>query len=200
MKKLVLISLISIAIVGCVAQGRDPKLASVTGVTYKTLNNSDYLNTYTVKANVLKPMQNVKACVLQYVDNQDVQLSDTSKSFVGASSGNLYNVNSSYNSAGGDSVKYADKDLLVVKGITQYRNPQSFIPITNYVRYTLSVKQKADGISYVFSNITQAQASTGYMANSGFTPIGDWDGANPAVILSTLKSEIKNIEDCLVND
>jgi hypothetical protein len=68
------------------------------------------------------------------------------------------------------------------------------------VRYTLSIrKNNNNNISYLFNNITQAQATTGAIPNNGFNPVGNWDGANPSVILKALTAEVQKITNCLTN-
>ena len=195
MKKILLFSLIGFVVTGC-AQKIDSNLSSFEGVTYTDyMNEYKYINTYTIKGSTNKSMKNVNVCVLQNIRDKDVVLSDNADSFVG-STGRYYNLTSSTNSHG-NSQRYINDDVIIINGFTQYQNPQSFIPVTNYVRYTLSVKKDKTNIQYFFNNITQAQSTTGSLPNNGFNPIGNWDGANPSVILKTLNDEIKKIEVCL---
>ena len=195
MKKILLFSLIGFLVTGC-AQKIDSNLSSFEGVTYTDyMNEYKYINTYTIKGSTNKSMKNVNVCVLQNIRDKDVVLTDNADSFVG-STGRYYNLTSSTNSHG-NSQRYINDDVIIINGFTQYQNPQSFIPVTNYVRYTLSVKKDKTNIQYFFNNITQAQSTTGSLPNNGFNPIGNWDGANPSVILKTLNDEIKKIEVCL---
>lgn len=195
MRKILLFSLIGFVVTGC-TQKIDSNLSSFEGVTYTDyMNEYKYINTYTIKGSTNKSMEDVNVCVLQNIRDKDVVLSDNANSFVG-STGRYYNLTSSTNSYG-NSQKYINDDVIIINGFTQYQNQQSLIPVTNYVRYTLSVKKDKTNIQYIFNNITQAQSTTGSVPNNGFNPIGNWDGANPSVILKTLNDEIKKIEVCL---
>ncbi|RKS85744.1 hypothetical protein DES39_1157 [Orbus hercynius] len=197
MKKLLLVFM-SIALFGCAAQQVDKNLASFTGVTYEDYEGEyKMLKSFTVQGTTSKNINDINVCLLQNIENDDVKLTDSSKSFVGSYSGNYYNVTSGSTSSGGSVQQYSDDKTIVIKGLTKYKNPQSWVPITNYVRYTLTVKKDKTNLNYTFSNIKQAQAETGYVANNGFNPIGNWDGANPSVILKTLENEVSKVSACL---
>lgn len=195
MKKVFLIGLIGYVLTGCapIINRNHGSLGELTYTEY--MNKYEFLNTYTINGSINKSIKDVNVCVLQNIRDKDVVLSDNANSFVG-STGRYYNLTSSTNSYG-NSQKYINDDVIIINGFTQYQNQQSLIPVTNYVRYTLSVKKDKTNIQYIFNNITQAQSTTGSVPNNGFNPIGNWDGANPSVILKTLNDEIKKIEVCL---
>ena len=61
------------------------------------------------------------------------------------------------------------------------------------------VVAKMDGgkLLLAFTDIMQAQKETGVATNTGFTPVGAWDGANPDMALSTLKDVATKIQNCM---
>ena len=197
MKKILFLACPMILLSGC-AQKIDPNLSAFNGVTYTDYSNEyKYLNTYTINGNTNKSMNDINVCTIQNIRDRDVVLSDSADSFVGKT-GNYYNLNSSMKS-NKNGRQYIGDNVIVIDGLTHYQNPQSFIPITNYVRYTLSIRKNDNNITYLFNNITQAQATTGAIPNNGFNPVGNWDGANPSVILKALTAEVQKITNCLTN-
>ncbi|OCG24606.1 hypothetical protein A9G28_00785 [Gilliamella sp. Fer1-1] len=199
MKKLMIASMVAFLVAGCAQV--DSNLSSFSGVTYKDYSNEyKLIDTYTLTSHIDKSMKDIKVCVLQNIRDRNVVLSDNSNDFVGAS-GRYYSIPSVTVSSSSGARQYFDDDIIVVDGLTQYNNPQSFIPIINYVRYTLSIKQDKDknNTQYFFNNITQAQSTTGSVPNNGFNPVGNWNGANPSIILNTLNIEKQKVENCLGN-
>jgi len=135
-------------------------------------------------------------CIAATVSNQGETLSDSSGSFVGAYTGNYYNVQRSTNTAGGSVIEYASPDgrSVVASGLTRY-NANALV--ARSVRFKLSVKQGESGRIYRYGNLGQAQLNTGSVANNGYNPIGAWAGANPNLALDSLSRLTDNIERCL---
>ena len=197
MKKLIFL-LCSMSILSGCAQKIDENLSSFSGVTYTDYSNEyKYINTYTINGNTNRPMDDINVCTIQNIRDQDVVLSDNTNSFVGIT-GNYYNLTSTTKSYK-NGRQYIGDNVIVIDGLTDYQNPQALIPIKNYVRYTLSIRKDDDNISYQFNNITQAQSTTGSIPNNGFNPVGNWDGANPSIILKALTAEAQKINNCLAN-
>lgn len=65
--------------------------------------------------------------------------------------------------------------------------PSGFAPISRTVQFDVVAKKDSGKLLIAFTDIMHAQKETGAATNSGFTPVGAWDGANPDMALSTLK-------------
>ena len=138
----------------------------------------------------------IPACVAETVSNQGETLADSSGSFVGAYTGNYYNVQRSSHSAGGSVLEHVAQDgkSVVASGSVRY---SAGALVTRSVRFKLALKQSDSGRIYRFSSLGQAQLDTGAAANNGYTPIGSWSGANPDLALASLSKVTDEIERCL---
>jgi len=138
----------------------------------------------------------IPGCVAATVSNQGQTLSDSSGSFFGAYTGNYYRSEQSSQVAGGSVIEYVAPDggSVVASGSTEY---SAGALVSRAVRFKLSVKQQGDGRKYRYTGIQQAQSNTGAAANTGFTPVGAWAGANPDMALASLERLTDSIESCI---
>ncbi|MBN3344976.1 hypothetical protein H5A44_21460 [Pectobacterium brasiliense] len=188
----------SILLTGCaIDTSRDTDLNSFEGISFTKKGQAEYIENYTKKFDrTVYSIEKLKICTLRNVTNRDVRLSDTSNSFVGAYTGNYYNINSSSNISGGDVLSLSDDNGLVVNGTTSYIFDAGIISVKRFVRFTLDIVNKDKITEYTFSNIQFAQAETGTLPNDGFNDIGTWKMASPAQSILSLSNIAKNINDC----
>lgn len=178
--------------------GRDATLSNFSGVEFKNVSGIEYIKGYAINstANSVEP-EKAKVCTLRNVTNRDVSLSDSSKSFVGAYTGNYYNVGNKSTSSGGNVVSVSSDKSLVVNGSTEYLFDAGLINVKRVVRFTLDLSMLDGKVTYTFSNIQQAQTETGAIPNNGFGDIGTWKGASPYQALSSLQNVSAGIDSCL---
>ncbi|MDP0667306.1 hypothetical protein [Klebsiella pneumoniae] len=199
MKKILLGAVILPLLYGCVADmSRDGDLSLLNGVSYKNKGQYEYLKQYSKTTNIQNPsIDKIKICVLRNITNRDVMLNDSSRSFVGAYTGNYYNINSSSKSNGGDVVSLSGNNAIVVNGSTDYLFNSGVISVKRVVRFTLDIVTANNKVSYTFSNIQQAQTETGSIPNNGFNDIGTWKGASPAQAIKSMEEITHDLESCL---
>lgn len=143
--------------------------------------------------------QKIEACTAINVSNGEVTLGDTSSSFIGTYSGNYYQINNSKTSAGGNAMIYASKGLVVANGVTSITHTTgSIIPvnITNFIRFKLTIDYREDQGIMLFNDMESAQASTGTLPNTGFRPIGVWDGARPLQHIAGIEKVAQQLKKC----
>lgn len=140
------------------------------------------------------------ACLATHVNNSSVQLSDSSRSFVGSYTGNYYNINSSRSESAEQPVRFisANGSEAVVRGQTSYTYTYGLAAITRVVRFTLNIKQSPTVNRYTFGNIEAAQTNTGVVANTGFSPFYDVASLYPERAYDGLSKLTEIINGCLV--
>lgn len=196
MKKNLLIIACVITISGC-AQTRLESLSQVEGLEFThTQGGSEVIDKYTVIKALPNGSNSIATCAALEITNKSVSLSDGSKSFIGAYSGNYYNIGNNISVAGGETIQHADQNSVVVTGIGQY----STTFVNRYVRYTALIKKDGNDIRYVFNRIEQAQQDTGAISNPGFYEVGTWNMADPDKVLAFLDSEVDKVQKCLASN
>lgn len=186
MKRLALIGAVSIGLSGCLAT--TTKMQINEDVTYKNWN--DYEAIDTVSFNRKSRGGDLNVCLLQSVSNRSVTLTDSSGSFVGPYTGNYYINTNTRDVDGSDVIVHSSEGVMVANGSTQF---QANTFVKQIVRYTLTVTPS----KYKFSNIEQAQADTGGVANEGFKPVGAWGTARPDKTVNALKEISSRLDTCL---
>lgn len=185
---------------GCsTGQQRDARLNNITGLKTQHNGQNEYLKEYSTKIKADKTsIDKVKICVLRNVSNRDVVLSDASKSFVGAYTGNYYNIGSKTVINGGGVVETVDDaGAIIVQGNTSYSFDSGIVQIKRVVRFTLDAIPQSEQVDLTFSNIQQAQTETGALANTGFFEIGTWEGAGPYQAIMSLDNIVSSISKCI---
>lgn len=139
----------------------------------------------------------VKLCLVDNVQNENVNLKDSSGSIIGNRAGQYYEKTNTQNIASANLIKYLDESTktIVVTGNT--RTPPSFI--VDIVKYDLKVQQQDQHFKVVFQNILRAQQDTGTISNRGFNPVGTWSGARAPKIISALDVVANKFENCIKN-
>lgn len=200
MRKLIAIAVSAIILSGC-APSRIDALNSINGLEYGPGDLGDeIIASYTVDQNITVPSEKLAFCVASSIDNDSVQLKDSSTSIVTA--GRYYNFERSNTVGGGSTVQYASQNGIVANGVTSYSPKGIAMGITYFVKYKLTVKQSESGVRYVFSNIQQAQSNTGYIPNRGFAKISanKWSASNAEIVINRLNIELNKIQSCFKND
>ena len=196
--KLYLILGIGLGLAGCATNQISSNLNGVEGLTLKQVNGNSFLERYELSSQA-SASSDLAFCIASNLSNKDVQLSDTSKSFVGQASDNLYIAGDKNNAAGGEVIKYKSDDgsKVAAQGRADYSFTFGFAPISRTVQFDVVAKKEGGKLLLSFTEIMQAQKETGFSANNGFQPVGAWDGANPDMALSTLKDVATKIQRCM---
>lgn len=142
-----------------------------------------------------KQGERLAACTASNTSNDSVSLSDSSVSFIGPYSGNLYHGSTNREAGGGSVMQYVSSDgrEVVAKGTVRY----SAALIERAVRFTLTAKQEEGSVKYRFGSIQQAQLATGYATNSGFSAVPATPGAGVDQAMSAMKALATEIHSCL---
>lgn len=196
--KFYLILGIGLGLAGCATNQISSNLNGVEGLTLKQVNGNSFLERYELSSQA-SASSDLAFCIASNLSNKDVQLSDTSKSFVGQASDNLYIAGDKNNAAGGEVIKYKSDDgsKVAAQGRADYSFTFGFAPISRTVQFDVVAKKESGKLLLSFTEIMQAQKETGFSANNGFQPVGAWDGANPDMALSTLKDVATKIQRCM---
>lgn len=180
---------------GCASQVPLPN-----NVTTSQIGNATYIDRidYSYQADNSPKFSSLKLCIAENFANNDVTLSDSSSSFVGAYTGTYYQVNKTQNVAGKGVFKYVDDSTstLIANGTTTSVS-QQLIPITDIVKFEVKSSVSGNKVKIEFFNISRAQKDTGYAGNNGFNPVGAWSGARAPDIVSSLENMADKIKSCL---
>lgn len=190
----------ALLLAGCSAgQQREARLNNILSLKTQYNGQREYLKEYSAKIKTNKtPLEKVKICVLRNVSNRDVILSDASKSFVGAYTGNYYNIGGKTVVNGGGVVEAVnDAGFIIAQGNTSYSFDSGIVQIKRVVRFTLDAMPQSEHVNITFSNIQQAQTETGALPNTGFSEIGTWEGAGPYQAIKSLDKIVSSISECM---
>ncbi|EKD4460478.1 hypothetical protein ORP92_002774 [Escherichia coli] len=190
----------ALLLAGCSAgQQREARLNNIPSLKTQYNGQREYLKEYSAKIKTNKtPLEKVKICVLRNVSNRDVVLSDSSKSFVGAYTGNYYNIGGKTVVNGGGVVESVnDSGFIIAQGNTSYSFDSGIVQIKRVVRFTLDAMPQSEHVNITFSNIQQAQTETGALPNTGFSEIGTWEGAGPYQAIKSLDKIVSSISECM---
>lgn len=181
--KLIIIACAAIPLLltGCVAQNyeRSAALSSFNGISYSPWRETETITAYKrVMPVTAKNKDSIARCVAKNVANSDIALTGSSSTYVGASTGKIYNFNKESKTGGGDVIQHISENGSVIsKGNTDFSFSSEgglvSVNIEKSVRFTLDVSQSDNnGTTFEFTNLATAQKSTGYMANGGYDSQG----------------------------
>ena len=201
-KKITGVVAISMLMTGCANMTqRDPNLAQFNNVEYINAGQANegiksFYTEHTVKN--LDP-EVAKVCIFQTVKNEDVTLTDSSKSFVGSYTGTYYNIKSSKTVDGGDVIKGDTKRGVMFNGNFKHTATDMFgvMPMPGYVRYTGVAMKKGDTLKITYKQIEHAFQSTGSAANSGFSMLTSLAFIRPADAIKTMSDVSDSIVECI---
>ncbi len=140
--------------------------------------------------------EKIRICVIENVRNEAVTVEDSSNSFVGRYTGNVYNVEREKETGGGETIRYLDEEssTLIASGTSQYTHAL----LMQYLQYDVKITAKSDTkVGMIFTRINAAQKDTGYMKNSGFRPVGTWGGAGAPAALQAIQAEADRLKNCI---
>ncbi|EBV6399853.1 hypothetical protein RYQ87_003541 [Salmonella enterica] len=196
MKKIIFVALLISSVSGCVSYQRSAAISATQGVTFAQKNGYEYIKSYEVKKDIsVSSADALKSCVLSNVTNNQVQLTDASKSFSGTYTGNYYNVQTQSSVHGGSVIQAETKEGIIFAGTGEYLTAS--LGIKRTVRYTGEINQRPDHVIFSFSNIQQVQNDSGAISNNGFFDVGSWDAARPESVVAVLNEKANDITNCL---
>lgn len=129
-----------------------------------------------------------KICVADNIQNRSVRLQDSSL-MVGTRGITRQSVE-----PGGEFFKLIDEksETLIATGVEAYTS----MFLTRFTKFDLKSTSSNGSTMLVFSNITWAQQSTGYLMNDGFNPASALPGGPAAEIYETLSRVSDKIKSC----
>ena len=194
MKRFLFLLVVVIFITSCVTAVKMPQNVTISD----EIIDSIWFD-YPLQNNEISAFKMTKICIADNLTNEEVMLSDSSKSFVGSYTGNLYTINSEKQIEGGQVIRMYDEDIktVVARGSHKYNKTVGFLPMNFYLRYTVKINIKNNKLLIKYSNIERAQSDTGYASNSGFNPIGQWPGARPEEVYNELEMLSKKMNNCI---
>lgn len=196
MKNLILVMISSALLGGCVSYQRSAAISAIPGVEFQQKNGSEIIKSYEVKKDIgAITKDSLKSCVLSNVTNSQVQLTDASKSFSGAYTGNYYNVQTSSSVQGGSVIQAETSNGIIFAGTGEYLT--SSMGIKRTVRFTGEIAPAGHQAKFMFSNIQQVQNDSGAISNNGFFDVGSWDAASPESVINVLNEKADAISRCL---
>ena len=133
-------------------------------------------------------------CVALHVDNKPQIIKDSSRSWVGPYTGNYYRGGTSNVVGGGQIINSASSELksIVASGNTKYSTGLS----SDIVQFKMIVTLNESSSRISFVNIERAQANTGLLENSGFSPVGVWTGSRYKQVYAELERLAGEITLC----
>jgi hypothetical protein len=157
--------------------------------------DGNYLKSFEVSGSGPAAPGKMAACAAGAVRNDPVSLSDSSKTFLGAHTGNYYQAGTNREVGGGGAIQYVapDESSIVAKGETGYTSAM----VSRSVRYTVTIKSSGPERKYLFAGIQQAQLDTGSMVNAGYSPVHVMMGGGSEDVARSLSAVAEEIETCI---
>jgi len=157
--------------------------------------DGNYLKSFEVTKSGPAAPGKMAMCAASTIRNDPVSLSDSSRTFVGAHTGNYYQAGSSREVGGGGVIQYAasDESSVVAKGETGYTSAM----VSRSVRYTVTIQNSGTDRKYLFAGIQQAQLYTGSMVNAGYSPVHVMMGGGSENVAHSLSTVADEIEACI---
>lgn len=196
MKKIFLLIAAAAMLNGCVSHQRSEVVNAIPGVVFQNLDGVETIKSYSVEKQTGSTSKDaLKTCVLRNITNNQVQLTDASKSFTDDATGKYHNIQTSSNVQGGAVIQTETSKGIIFSGTGEYTI--SVLKIKKTVRFTGEITNNENKATFIFSNIQQAQNDSGLMANDGFSPVGSWDSVNPERVIHVLDEKADAISSCL---
>jgi len=141
-----------------------------------------------------KKFSNIKLCIAENIDNNSVDLRDSSSSFVGPYTGNLYLNSQDKTIQGGDVFKYSEESTstIIAKGSAIKEGL-----VNDIIKYDLKASVSGNNIMLKFYNITRAQQDTGFVKNDGFETICTLSGCRPTNAYEAIKTIADKLKACI---
>jgi len=198
MKGVLIATVLTVFLSGCVSQERAAFLNNTPGVELGHKDGYEYLKGYSVTfpSQGKYELDSLKSCVIKNITNNEVQLSDGSRSFTGAYTGNYYNITSKSQINGSEVIKTDTSSGLIFAGNGSYLT-DGVLAVKRVVRFVGEIKQKDGKTLFEFANIQQAQTDSGAIPNSGFYDVASFSAASPDKVIGVLRESASNINSCL---
>lgn len=192
----ILSTLIMVWLAGCA----QPELPS-NAITTEGARGARYLDRidFSYVPSRTHDFSQLRLCVAQNVSNNNVTLHDVSGSWVGPYTGNYYR-NDNYQQIAGTAgiFKLVDERnaMLIAVGTTSAIEPGFPMPMTDIIKYEVTVGLQGNEIKLLFTNITRAWQTTGTAVNDGFQPVGIWQGTRADNVYRGLEVIATRIRAC----
>jgi hypothetical protein len=191
--------LVPTIVVGCVTNSVDPNIPPNVVLTAAEAYNARYIESVRFNLDSEHFQVNPTKCVALNVDNKEYSLSGSSRSLVGAYTGNIYRFEKQHQAGGGQSLVYSDATSAISKGSVDGTFMFGFAPITKIVSFKVEVNTAPSKHFIAFTDIQSAHKATGVASNDGFSRVGAWSGAKPVFVYNLLNKIAGKLKDCLVS-
>ena len=195
MKKLMLT--FPLALMACATNPVDPNIPANVTLSKTEAYNARYIESVKFDLQSKHLNGSPAKCLALTVDNKEYTLSDSSSSFVGAYTGNYYNIEKQRQVGGGQSLIYSDETSAISNGSTEGSFTFGMVPIIKIVTFKVEVNTTEGKRGINFTDIRAAQQSTGAANNDGFNRVGAWSGAKPVFVYELLNKVSDEIKSCL---
>lgn len=191
-----------IALTGCAQNVRMPENVELTPAN---AGRPQYVLAINFSADTaISPIdgyRKARLCIAEKISNDTVTLADSSHSFIGPATGRYYQIDSAHPVAGGATLQASDDELktVIAKGSTHYSAGPSLLAIDYYLKFTIRFTAEQNRLSIKFTDITQAQADTGSMPNTGFGPLGTFWGATAPDAYKAAEQVANTIFQCVAS-
>jgi hypothetical protein len=115
------------------------------------------------------PFPELKRCIATNLVNDDLTLSDSSRSFVGSYTGNYYRSGDKTTVQGKDIFKYVDDGSKTA--VAQGWIKKAVFAFSWILRFDLEAATEGTHVKLVMRNLNVAMSDTGSASNNGFTPL-----------------------------
>ena len=188
---------LSILLAGCATNATAPNIPSNVALSPPGAYNEQYIESVKFDLGTSHQQSSQAKCLALVVNNNEQTLTDSSNSFVGAYTGNYYNIEKSRQAGGGQSLLYSDETSAIAKGNTKGTFTFGLVPITKIVAFKVEVNTKPESRFIKFTDVQTAQESTGAANNTGFSKAGAWSGAEPVFVYNLLDKVSDDIKSCM---
>jgi hypothetical protein len=186
-----------IILAGCATNATAPNIPSNVALSAPGAYNEQYIESVKFELGTIHEQSTPAKCLALVVNNNEQTLTDSSNSFVGAYTGNYYNIEKSRQAGGGQSLLYSDEKSAIAKGNTKGTFTFGLAPITKIVSFKVEVNATPENRFIKFTDVQAAQESTGVINNTGFSKAGAWSGAEPVFVYNLLNKVSDDIKSCM---
>ncbi|SDX12667.1 hypothetical protein SAMN05216317_1378 [Nitrosomonas eutropha] len=186
-----------ILLAGCATNATVPNIPSNVVLSAPGAYNEQYIESVKFDIGISHKQSSPAKCLALVVNNSEHTLTDSSNSFVGAYTGNYYNIEKSRQVGGGQSLLYSDETSAIAKGNTKGTFTFGLVPITKIVTFKIEVNATPENRFIKFTDVQAAQESTGAANNTGFSKAGAWSGAEPVFVYNLLNKVSDDIKSCM---
>lgn len=170
------------------AEAKDALPSNVT-VSGHTVTKIDW----SFDAEKAVPFSAVKRCIATNIVNDELVLTDNSKSFVGPYTKNYYSSGNTTTVQGKDIFKYLDDDSKTA--VAQGWVKKAVFAFNWILRFDLEAATEGQHVKLIMRNLNVAMSNTGASSNDGFTPL--YTSFRFKQNYETLQTQAEAIRGCL---